>query len=246
MGDTTPPYHLSDGATCHSYCQGLKCCYDESSNGCYNEYEHYCDQFYMCGVIYEEGEGQDEPNENNNAAKKKIQEVCSDQYLISNGQDDCLATCNERECCFIPENENKSCFLKNTSWCEEYIPCTKLDKYDNKHDYDPSIGSSNTNKYSNNKNNNNNNDNNNNDDDILAQVKQACYISPIKATTADYSKCANICQSRMCCFQTNEDLSCYNDKTDWCEEFSPCYKLNINDLIGGVSSTSTTSHNNEK
>merc|ERR1712194_708353 len=139
-------------------------------------------------------------------------------------------TCSVGDCCFLPMSDKNGCFSQKKLWCEEYIPCTKIDKYNGK-SKDSNNDSSSKNK----------NDKEIEEvDDIISLVKQACYISPVKASTTDYSKCANLCQSRMCCFQTDDNLSCYNDKTDWCEEFSACYKLNIGDLIGNSKPTSSS------
>ena len=331
--DTTPPYHLQDGAKCHYYCQDLKCCFLENGDpdACYTKYEDYCDQFYMCGVMYN-GNSDEKDESLTSAIDPSLQELCSNQYIIQNGPSDCENKCSERDCCFISEKEEGSCFLKNPSWCEEYIPCTKTDRYSGKgkvsldnlsledvcdemyrdengdgdcedkcstHDccflpmtnknscfvknkddcekYIPctkidkyngkgksgagnNSGNNNNNKGggNNNKSGNNNNGGNNNKsannsqngnqkevDNIVSLVKQACYISPVKASTTDYAKCANLCQSRMCCFQSDDNLSCYKDKTDWCEEFSACYKLNIDDLIGKSKSPAITPVNDE-
>merc|ERR1712176_263081 len=56
------------------------------------------------------------------------------------------------------------------------------------------------------------------------------FCEPDKLNTAlGYAVCVVFCTDRVCCFKEG-DGSCYPERSDWCDEFKPCYNIGIEKL----------------
>merc|ERR1711862_199260 len=130
-----------------------------------------------------------------------VEEFCAkDKIKDDDGYSLCESACTTRKCCFTEGPSN--CANEFPIWCKEVELCDKnLDMKTIMIVY--------------------------NDKTEANIVEKACSnVGLLPEGNQEILDCRQVCSERACCFFPGRD-NCSDKNKDWCDEFSPCLKLNL-------------------
>merc|ERR1711983_326175 len=203
--------------------------------------EDWCDDFRACYNLdwADEKENSNFSDETSNEVLQGdllfvVAQACSKLNILSEaGESRCEELCEDRECCWFDRADKKNCWDK-TGYCDGYslcesacttrkccfvdgpsncanefpIWCKEVELCDENLDM-KTIMSTYTDKTEAN------------------IVEKACSnVGLLPEGHPEIVDCRQVCSERACCFFPGRD-NCSNKNREWCDEFSPCLKLNL-------------------